>query len=80
MKKIEDQIVEIIEKIRPFLLNDGGDIEFVKFEDGIAYVKMLGNCTNCLYAGLDIEETIQTILTSEIPEVIGVKQYIEGLN
>ena len=77
MKKVETQIKEIIEKIRPFLENDGGDIEFVKFEDGIAYVKMLGNCSDCVYAGMDISDTIETILTSEIPEVIGVKQYID---
>ena len=32
--KVEDQIKEIIEKIRPFLINDGGDVEFVKFENG----------------------------------------------
>ncbi len=77
MKKVENQIIEIIEKIRPFLNNDGGDIEFVKFEDGIAYIKMLGNCSNCIYAGMDISDTIETILTSEIPEVIEVKQYID---
>lgn len=80
MKNIENQIKEIIEKIRPFLINDGGDIEFVKFEDGIAYVKMLGNCSNCIYAGMDIQDTISAILTSEIPEVIEVKQFIEDLN
>lgn len=80
MKNIENQINEIIEKIRPFLLNDGGDIEFVKYEDGIAYVRMLGNCTDCIYAGMDISDTIETILTSEIPEVIGVKQYIDDIS
>ena len=80
MNKIEKQIIEIIEKVRPFLNNDGGDIEFVKFEDGIAYIKMLGNCSDCIYAGMDIDDTISTILTSEIPEVIGVKQYIEDLD
>lgn len=79
-KQIEDQIKEIIEKIRPFLNNDGGDIEFIKFEDGIAYIKMLGNCSDCIYAGMDIDDTISTILTSEIPEVIAVKQFIEDLN
>ena len=80
MKNVENQIKEILEKIRPFLMNDGGDVEFVKFEDGIAYVKMLGNCTNCVYAGLDISDTIESILTAEIKEVIGVKQYIDELN
>ena len=80
MKEIEKQIKEIIEKVRPFLLNDGGDIEFVKYEDGIVYIRMLGNCVDCVYAGMDIDNTIETILTSEIPEVIGVKQYIDDLS
>ena len=79
MEKTKTKILEIIEKIRPFLANDGGDLEFVKFEDGIVYIKMLGNCSNCIYAGIDISDTIETILTSEIPEVIGVKQYIDDL-
>ena len=68
-------IKEIIEKIRPFLINDGGDVEFVKFENGTAYVKMVGNCANCLYSDLTMSETIETILTSEIPEVIKVEEY-----
>ena len=80
MKNIDKQIIEIIDKIRTFLINDGGDIEFVKFEDGIVYVKMLGNCTNCIYAGLDIENSVSAILTNEIPEVIEVKEYIENLD
>ena len=73
--KIENQIKEIIEKIRPFLINDGGDVEFVKFENGTAYVKMVGNCANCLYSDLTMSETIETILTSEIPEVTKVEEY-----
>ena len=73
--KIDEKIKEIIEKIRPFLINDGGDVEFVKFENGIAYVKMIGNCANCMYSEFTMSETIETILTSEIPEVIEVKEY-----
>ena len=80
MKEIENKIIDIINKIRPFLNNDGGDIEFVKFENGFVYIKMTGNCSDCIYAGMDIDDTISTILTSEIPEVIGVKQYIEEID
>lgn len=80
MKETEAKIIEIIEKIRPFLINDGGDLEFVKFEDGYVYIKMLGNCSNCIYSGMDIDNTIETILTSEIPEVIGVKEFIEDID
>lgn len=71
---IEEKIKKIIEKIRPFLINDGGDVEFIKFENGIVYVKLIGNCSNCLYSDFTLSETIETILTSEIPEVIGVKE------
>lgn len=74
------KINEVIEKIRPFLINDGGDVELIKYDNGIAYVKMLGNCSNCLYSGITIQDTIETILVSEIPEVIEVKEYIEDLN
>lgn len=78
--KTEDKIKEVLEKIRPFLINDGGDAKFVKYEDGIVYIKMLGTCSNCLYSGITIQDTIESILTSEIPEVIGVREYIEDIN
>lgn len=71
----EDKIKEVIEKIRPFLINDGGDVEFVKYDDGTAYVKMLGTCSNCMYSGITLQDTIESILISEIPEVIEVKEY-----
>ena len=37
MNETEKQIVEILEKLRPYLQRDGGDVEYVKFEDGIVY-------------------------------------------
>lgn len=80
MNNTETKIKEILEKIRPFLINDGGDVEFIKFENGTVYVKMLGNCSNCIYAGLDIQDSIESILIAEIPEVIAVKEYIENIN
>ena len=54
-ENIEEQIKNVLEKIRPFLQNDGGDIEFVNYEDGIVYVRVLGACVDCV--GLD--ETIK---------------------
>ncbi len=78
--KIEDKIIEVLEKIRPFLINDGGDAKFVKYDNGTAYIKLLGSCANCLYSDMTIADTIQSILISEIPEVIEVKEYIEDIN
>ena len=72
MKNIEEKILEVIEKIRPFLQNDGGDIEFVNFEDGFVNIKMLGACIDCVNLDNTISEGIEMILTDEIEEVIGV--------
>ena len=63
----------ILDKIRPFLISDGGDVEFVKYENGIVYVKLIGSCANCVYGDAEIKNTVESILTSEIPEVLEVR-------
>lgn len=73
MKKIEDKIIEVLNKIRPYLNHDGGDVEFVKFSDGICYVKLKGACAGCMFADLTISNTVEEILVSEIPEIIKVE-------
>ena len=73
METIE-HIQFVINKIRPFLVNDGGDVEFVRYENGIVYVKLIGNCANCSVADFEIKDTVESILTSEIPEVLEVRK------
>ena len=70
--KTEDKILEIIDKIRPFLINDGGNLEFIKFEDGIVYIKMLGACSHCSMIDVTLKEGIESMLINEVPEVLGV--------
>lgn len=77
MKETENKIKEVLDKIRPYLINDGGDVEFVKYDKGTVYVKLTGACDGCGYADFTISETIEEILTSEIPEVVRVQRYIE---
>ena len=72
MNKIEENIKEVLNKIRPYLNQDGGDVQFIKFENGICYVKLKGACAGCMFADMTINNTIEQILTSEIPEVIKV--------
>ena len=70
---VEKRIIEVIDKIRPFLIADGGNIEFVKFEDGIVYVKFTGQCSNCQMIDVTLNDGIEIALINEIPEVIAVK-------
>lgn len=69
MKDIENKILEIIDKLRPFLINDGGNIEFVKYEDNVVYIKMMGACANCQMLDLTLRDGIAAAIMNEIPEV-----------
>ena len=79
IKKIKD---EIAEKVRPALVMDGGNIEFVEFSDGILKVKLLGHCHGCPMAGITLKNAVEEILKDNIPEiqkVVAVKPDSEDL-
>lgn len=67
------QIIETLDKIRPFIQRDGGDIEFVSFDDGVVNVRMYGACQGCSFIDLTIKETIEVILQEEVEGVKEVK-------
>jgi Fe-S cluster biogenesis protein NfuA len=69
---IEEQIISVLDVIRPFLNNDGGDIEFLRFEDGIVYVRMTGACVGCSSLDVTLNEGIRDVLVENIPGVIEV--------
>ncbi len=72
-KEIETKIRAVIDKIKPFLMSDGGIIEFVKYEDGICYVKLSGACADCNLIEFTLKDGIEVAITSEVPEVIEVR-------
>ncbi len=69
MKNEKEMIIDIIDHLRPFLINDGGDIEFIKYEDNIVYIKMTGACANCHMLDLTLKEGIEAAIKSEVPNV-----------
>ena len=73
MHSIEEQIKATLEKIRPFIQRDGGDVEFLTYEDGIVYIKMLGACANCVAQDETVSSGIEMILVDEVPGVLHVK-------
>lgn len=70
--KVEERVIEIIDILKSFLASEGGDIEFVKYKDGIVYIKMLGACAECMYVDDTISSSIESTIMEEIPEVKGV--------
>ena len=74
--KMEEKIKEVIDKLRPFLASDGGDVEFIKYEDDVVYIKLSGACAGCELIDFTIKEGIEGAIKEVVPsvkEVINVK-------
>lgn len=68
----EEQVIDVINRIRPYLNSDGGDVEFVKFENGIVYVKLVGACAGCAMQDATLKDGLEALLLEEVPGVIEV--------
>lgn len=71
-EEVVNHIKAVIEKVRPYLQNDGGDVLFKRFDNGVCYVSLIGACSNCPMAVMTLKDGIENALVSEIPEVIKV--------
>ena len=76
MNEIELKIVSAIDKIKPFIISDGGNLEFVKYENHIVYVKLSGACAECPMMDITLKDGIEELIINEIPEVKGVRNIV----
>lgn len=70
---MKEKIENVLNRLRPYLMNDGGDIEYIDFKDGICYLKFLGHCANCSLMMVTLNDGIKEALINEIPEIIDVE-------
>ena len=70
---MKEKIENVLDKLRPYLLNDGGDIEYVDYRNGICYLRFLGHCANCSLMMVTLNDGIKEALINEIPEIIDVE-------
>ena len=67
---MRDKVEEILDKVRPALVRDGGNVELVEVEeDGTVKVKLVGACAGCPMSTMTLKNGIERILKQEIPEV-----------
>lgn len=72
--KVEKQIKHLLdERVRPAVAQDGGDIIFHSFEDGVVYLEMFGACSGCPSSTATLKMGIENMLRHYIPEVKGVQ-------
>ena len=68
------QIKELIEtRVRPAVANDGGDITFRGFKDGVVYLNMKGACSGCPSSTATLQHGIQNLLRHFVPDVVEVR-------
>ena len=71
-ESVEMEIIQVLDRIRPFIQRDGGDLRLVKYEDGIVYVKLYGACIGCAALDQTLSDGVEALLKDEIPEVVKV--------
>lgn len=69
-----EKIKEVIKtKIRPILVMDGGNIEFVDYKNNVVSVKLLGSCNGCPLATITLKNTVESMIKEEVPSVESVE-------
>jgi Fe-S cluster biogenesis protein NfuA len=69
---ITEQIEAVLEELRPAILQDGGDIHFVRFENGTVFVRLHGACVSCPISFITLKMGLETQLKEKIPGVMAV--------
>ncbi len=70
---IEERINTALDRIRPMIAADGGDVWLIRVEDSIAYVQMLGACGGCPASHLTLKNGIQAVVLEDVPEITAVE-------
>ena len=79
--KDDFDIVKVIDnllssKIKPAISQDGGDVQFIEYKEGVVYLQLKGSCAGCPSATLTLKNGIENLLKNKIPEVMKVEQII----
>ena len=66
---MKEQVEAALEKIRPSLRADGGDVELVDVKDGVATVRLTGACGSCPISTMTLRMGVERVIKQEVPEI-----------
>lgn len=69
---MKEQVKTALEKVRPMLQADGGDVELVDVNEGVVTVRLKGACKGCPMSQMTLKNGIERMLKKEIPEIKAV--------
>ena len=72
---IEKRVKNILEQVRPYLQQDGGDVNFVELtDDMVVMVELTGACGSCPYSTMTLKNGIESVMNKSITEIKAVEQ------
>ena len=71
---LEERVNAAIDKVRPGIQMDGGEVWLIRVENGTAFVQMLGACGGCAAANMTLKGAIERVVTADVPEIREVVQ------
>jgi Fe-S cluster biogenesis protein NfuA len=71
---VQDRVEAALDRIRPAIRRDGGDVWLIKIEDDVAFVQMLGACGGCAAAYNTLKGGIEAVVREDVPEIRAVEQ------
>lgn len=72
---IEKRVKNILEQVRPYLQQDGGDVNFIELtDDMVVLVELTGACGSCPYSTMTLKNGIESVMKKSIPEIKSVEQ------
>ncbi len=72
-ENVEQRIKSALEKVRPQLQADGGDVQYVGYDKGTVQVRLQGHCAGCPMSTMTLKQGIENFLKKEVPEVKSVE-------
>nr|WP_156920644.1 NifU family protein [Thermicanus aegyptius] len=76
LMEVREKVEEVLDKLRPFIQSDGGDVELLDVEDGIVKLRLLGACGSCPSSTITLKAGIERALMEKVPEVVEVIQVL----
>lgn len=77
---LEEKVQDLINQIRPFLQQDGGDIEFIELtSDNVVRVRLQGACGSCPHAKMTLKNGVESTLKQHLPEITRVEDIVLGI-
>ena len=70
---MKEKVQQALNKVRPMLQADGGDVELADIKDGVVTVRLQGACGGCPMSQMTLKNGIEKILKQEVPEVVSVE-------